>query len=147
MGYVGQAKTKITVHSSEMGSVQRAPQLNSGHGHSFNNLISGSQAGAGRNDSFINHSDLGFLISENNAYENSLYETIYITAHKEQNEGYIEVVGDTLDGEINIGQQAKGNITISATPSLFTIPYNYSTILKPESEVKAYVQANVGADR
>jgi pectate lyase len=141
----GQGDTKLTVHSSWMASDQRGPWINAGMSHSFNNLIEKTWAGAGRGDSFINHSDEGYLISENNVYENSTFQTL-IGYTGGQNEGYVESVGDTLNGSPSFGGgTTSGNVTFSSIPSLFTLPYDCSDILKPTADVKSYVQSVAGA--
>ena len=64
------------------------------------------------------------------------------TAKNPKNLGFIESVGDNLNGNVTVG-----NVAFNSTPSLFTITYSYSSVLKPTASVVAYVQANAGADR
>jgi len=141
----GQSDTKITVHSSWMASTQRPPLISSGYAHTFNNFVEVATLEVGRNTTqgaALNHTDPAYCISENNVYDNQLYNGMTATATNIKNEGFIEVVGDNLNGN-----SIFGNVTFNSKPSLFKIPYNYSSLLKSTADVVEYVKANAGADR
>ena len=141
----GQSDTKLTVHSSWMASNQRPPLLSSGYAHTFNNYVEVATLECGRNTTqgaYINHTDPGYCISENNVYDNQVFQGMIATAKNPKNLGFIESVGDNLNGNVTVG-----NVAFNSTPSLFTITYSYSSVLKPTASVVAYVQANAGADR
>ena len=143
----GQSDTRLTVHSSWMASSQRPPLVSSGYAHSFNNYVEVATLEVGRNTTqavAINHYDPAYLISENNVYDNQRYNSMIATAANPQNNGYIQSVNDNLNGN---ERSAVGNVTYNSKPSLFAIPYNYSSVLKPTADVVKYVQANAGADR
>ncbi len=141
----GQGDTRITVHSSWMASNQRPPLISSGYAHTFNNYVEVASLEVGRNSTqavSINHRDPAYCISENNVYDNQLYQGMIATAKNINNEGFIESVGDNLNGNVTVG-----NVTFSSNPTLFTIPYSYSSVLKPTADVVGFVKANAGADR
>ena len=128
-----------------MASTQRPPLISSGYAHTFNNYVEVATLEVGRNRTqgvAINHTDPAYCISENNVYDNQLYQAMIATATDINNEGFIESVGDSLNGNVTVG-----NVTLNSTPTLFTIPYNYSAVLKPTADVIEYVQTNAGADR
>lgn len=144
----GQGDTKLTVHSSWMDSIARAPWLSAGFAHSFNNYIERGETRAGRtlsqhNASNFQHSDTALLISQNNVFAgNQIFNQALVAATEAAgNEGFIESINDQFNGATT-----SGNVTFGSAPSLFNIPYDCSDILKPTSDVEAYVQSVAGAD-
>ena len=141
----GQSDTRVTIHSSWMASNQRPPFISSGYAHTFNNYVELAGLWIGRSSTqgaSIRHRDPAYCISENNVYDNQLYQGMVANAAGSNNEGFIESVGDNLNGYVT-----QGNVTFNSRPTLFPIPYPYRSQLKPTSEVVVDVRANAGADR